>query len=127
MSIRIDKWLWAARFFKTRNLAKQAIDGGKVHLGRQRVKPSKEVEVGMVLTVRQSWDEKEVEITGLADQRRGASEAARLYRETEASIDKRALHAEQRKSLGMAGLRGTSKPTTKERRQLQRFKRDSLI
>lgn len=119
--VRIDKWLWAARFFKTRNLAKQAIDGGKIHLDGARIKPSKEIEVGMQLVIRQGWDEKVVDVVALSDQRRGAPEAALLYRETEASISARELKAEQRKAIG--GLRTGTKPTTKQRRQIHRFKR----
>ena len=70
--VRIDKWLWAARFFRTRALAKKAIEGGKVRIGGQRTKPSKEVKVGEVLIIRQGWDEKEVVVDNLSDQRRGA-------------------------------------------------------
>ena len=81
--IRIDKWLWAARFYKTRSLSKQAIDGGKIHCDGQRIKPSKEVTVGLVLTIRQDLDEKIVVVKALSAQRRGAPEAALLYEETE--------------------------------------------
>lgn len=122
--VRIDKWLWAARFFKTRSLAKQAIDGGKIHIAGQRVKASKEIEIGMSITIRQGWDEREVIVVALSEQRRGAPEAALLYAETEQSIEKRALKAEQRRALG-AGQAGTpTKPTGKQRRQIHRFKRD---
>lgn len=124
--VRIDKWLWAARFFKTRSLAKQAIDGGKVHVQGQRVKPSKDLELGMVLTIRQGWDEKIVEVTGLTDQRRGAPEAALLYAETAASQEARARKADQRRAFGEADLRTATKPTTKQRRQIHRFKRINL-
>ncbi|WP_018013440.1 RNA-binding S4 domain-containing protein [Teredinibacter turnerae] len=124
--VRIDKWLWAARFFKTRSLAKQAIDGGKVHVQGHRVKPSKDLELGMTLSIRQGWDEKVVEVSALSDQRRGAPEAAQLYRETEASIAARELKAAQRKAMGSADLRTASKPTTKQRRQIHRFKRITL-
>lgn len=122
--VRIDKWLWAARFFKTRSLAKQAIDGGKVHIDGQRVKASKEIETGMNITIRQGWDEREVIVVALSEQRRGAPEAALLYAETEQSIEKRAFKAEQRRALG-GGQAGTpTKPTGKQRRQIHRFKRD---
>ena len=84
--IRIDKWLWAARFFKTRAAAKTAIDGGKVHFQGQRCKVSKTVDVGDKLTIRQGFDEKTVVITGLSEQRRGAPEARLLYEETPESI-----------------------------------------
>ena len=94
--VRIDKWLWAARFFKTRTLAKQAIEGGKVHCDQQRVKASKEVVIGTQLTIRQGWDEKTVTITALSEQRRGAPEAAKLFEETQVSITKRQQASEQR-------------------------------
>ncbi|GAA5315060.1 MAG: ribosome-associated heat shock protein Hsp15 [Candidatus Pelagadaptatus aseana] len=120
--VRIDKWLWAARFFKTRSLAKQAIDGGKVHCGGQRVKPSKEIETGVHLTVRQGWDEKEIEVIKLSDQRRGAPEAILLYQETPASIQKREEQAVQRKALrGIIG-QPEHRPTKKQRRQIHRFR-----
>lgn len=125
--IRIDKWLWAARFFKTRSQAKQAVEGGKVHLNGQRLKPSKDIEVGMTLTIRQGWDEKTVDIRVLSDQRRGAPEAATLYQETEESIKNRALKAEQRKALSSSDLHPPTKPSTKQRRQIHRFKRDNLL
>lgn len=121
--VRIDKWLWAARFFKTRSLAKQAIDGGKVHLGGQRVKASKEIEVGLTLLIRQGWDEKEIIVIGLSEQRRGAAEAALLYEETQDSIKKRAVKAEQRKTAAQFMQTPDSKPNTKQRRQIHRFKR----
>ncbi|WP_439102266.1 RNA-binding S4 domain-containing protein, partial [Congregibacter sp.] len=73
--LRVDKWLWAARFFKTRSLAKAAIEGGKVQLSGQRVKVSREIAVGDQLRIRQGWDERDVIVLGLSDQRRGAPEA----------------------------------------------------
>ena len=119
--VRVDKWLWAARFFKTRNLAKQAIDGGKVHCDGHRVKPSKEITLGTLLTVRQGWDEKTVEVRGLSDQRRGAPEAMALYEETSDSAAKREAETEQRKAQHGSGpvLRG--RPTKKQRRQIHGF------
>ncbi len=120
--VRVDKWLWAARFFKTRNLAKQAIDGGKVHCDGQRIKPSKEIPVGVELTIRQGWDEKTVAVVSLSDQRRGAPEAALLYEETAASIAKREQEADQRKALRGTGLVADRRPNKKQRRQIHRFK-----
>ncbi len=120
--VRVDKWLWAARFFKTRNLAKQAIDGGKIHCDGQRIKPSKEIPVGVELTIRQGWDEKTVAVTALSDQRRGAPEAALLYSETAASIAKRETEADQRKALRGTGLVADRRPNKKQRRQIHRFK-----
>ena len=120
--LRLDKWLWAARFFKTRSLAKAAIEGGKVHLGGQRVKVSKEIAVGDTLQIRQGWDEKVIEIRALSDQRRGAPEAQLLYSETEASIKKRESEAEARKAAGGMIDRPERRPTKKQRRQIHRFK-----
>jgi ribosome-associated heat shock protein Hsp15 len=119
--IRIDKWLWAARFFKTRNLAKQAIEGGKIHCDGQRVKASKEMTVGLELTIRQDLTEKIVIVKALSDQRRGAPEAALLYEETEASKQKREKQAADRKA-GLANfIISDHKPNKKERRQIHRF------
>src|SRR5690606_23228334 len=95
--VRIDKWLWAARFFKTRNLAKQAIEGGKIQVDGQRVKASKELTTGMHLTIRQGFDEKQVVVRALSGQRRGAPEAALLYEETADSRERREAQALQRK------------------------------
>lgn len=125
--IRIDKWLWAARFFKTRMLAKQAIDGGKIHCDGQRVKPSKEALVGLELTIRQDWDEKTVVIKALSAQRRGAPEAALLYEETaesKALREKRA--AERRAGLGNF-IVSDHRPNKKERRHIHRFQRINLL
>lgn len=119
--VRLDKWLWAARFFKTRAIAKQAIEGGKVHYEGQRAKCSRNVELGARLVIRQGFDEKTVIIEAISDQRRGAPEALKLYRETEASIEKRETSAIQRKSM-----RGTAapdhRPNKKERRKIMQFK-----
>ncbi len=120
--VRLDKWLWAARLFKTRSQAKAAIEGGKVHCGGQRVKVSKEIVVGEILTVRQGFDKRELRVTALSDQRRGALEAALLYEETEASRQVREQRAAERKAAA-AGFRPSDhKPSKKERRQIQRWK-----
>lgn len=124
--VRIDKWLWAARFYKTRNIAKQAIDGGKVHCQGQRVKPSKEIECGVELTIRQGHDEKTVLVIALSDKRRGAPEAAKLYQETEASIAKREALSAQRKVLRGLDLAPDHRPTKKQRRQIHRFREQDL-
>lgn len=123
--VRVDKWLWAARFFKTRNLAKQAIEGGKVHLDGQRVKASKDLTVGMLLRVRQGWDEKEVRVLALSDQRRGADQAALLYEETPESIVRRTEQATQRKLAGALQGQPDGRPNKKQRRQIHRFKQDN--
>lgn len=120
--LRLDKWLWAARFFKTRSLAKAAIEGGKVRLDGQRVKVSKEISVGDILQVRQGWDEKTVVVQALSDQRRGAPEAQALYRETAESLEKREAEAAARKAAGGMIERPAHRPTKKQRRQIHRFK-----
>lgn len=120
--VRLDKWLWAARFFKTRNLAKQAIEGGKVHYNNARSKVSRDVELDAILTIRAGWDEKEVKVIALSDQRRGATEAHLLYIETEESIAKREANADQRKALRGLGLHNDERPNKKQRRQIHRFK-----
>lgn len=120
--VRIDKWLWAARFFKTRSLAKQAIEGGKVHVDGQRVKASKDLTVGLVLQIRQGYDEREVVVTALSEQRRGAPEAALLYQETPASLERRELTAQQRKLAGVLEPLSDGRPTKKQRRQIHQFK-----
>ncbi|MFT5032502.1 MAG: ribosome-associated heat shock protein Hsp15 [Bacteroidia bacterium] len=118
--VRLDKWLWAARFFKTRSLAKQAVEGGKVHYNGARCKVSKEVELAATLTIRQGYDEREVLVLELSDQRRGAPEAQRLYQETPDSIKQRELRAAQRKAFGPRA--DLIKPNKKQRRQIHRFK-----
>ncbi len=119
--VRIDKWLWAARFFRTRALAKKAIEGGKIRIDGQRVKPSKEIRVGESIIIRQGWDEKEVLVDKLSDQRRGAPDAALLYTETPDSVDQREQRAATKK-LANAGHRPTDhKPNKRERRQIHRF------
>lgn len=120
--LRLDKWLWAARFFKTRSLAKAAIEGGKVHLDGQRVKVSKEICVGALLQIRQGWDERVVVVKALSDQRRGAPEAQLLYQETAESIARREAEASARKAAGGMVDRPARRPTKKQRRQIHRFK-----
>lgn len=120
--LRLDKWLWAARFFKTRSLAKAAIEGGKVHLDGQRVKVSREIAVGDTLQIRQGWDEKIIVVKQLCDQRRGAPEAQRLYEETAGSITRREAEAAARKAAGGMIDRPAQRPSKKQRRQIHRFK-----
>jgi len=122
--VRIDKWLWAARFFKTRALAKAAIEGGKVHMAGQRVKASKELKVGIELTIRQGWDEKQIQIDALSDKRRGAPEAAALYSETEQSIIERERRAAERKAASSSHYPPDQRPNKKQRRQIHRFQRE---
>jgi len=121
--LRIDKWLWAARFFKTRSIAKTAIEGGKVHLDGQRVKVSREIAVGETLVIKQGWDEKEVVVLGLSAQRGPAPVARELYEETEGSIEKREREAQARKAAGGAVARPTQKPGKHQRKALERLRK----
>ncbi len=95
--VRLDKWLWAARFYKTRAVAREMIEGGKVHYNGQRSKPSKVVELHATLTLRQGNDERTVVIKGITEQRRPATEAVLMYEETAESIEKREKMAVARK------------------------------
>jgi ribosome-associated heat shock protein Hsp15 len=119
---RLDKWLWAARFFKTRNLAAQAISGGKVHVEDERVKPSRRVRPGSRLQIRRGPMEWQVVVLTLSSQRRPAKEAVLLYEETEESIARRNLASERRKREASKRIRGVGRPTKRDRRQLERFK-----
>ena len=120
--VRIDKWLWAARFYKTRTLAKTAIEGGKVQLAGQRVKVSREVSPGDILRIRQGWDEREVTVIATSERRCGAPIAQTLYEETQDSIHRRERAAEARKAAG-AMARPTQKPGKHERRALERLRK----
>lgn len=122
--IRLDKWLWAARFFKTRALAKKAIEGGKVHYDGGRAKTSKNVELGALIKVPQGWDVYEVEVTALSDQRRGAPEARKLYAETQESVERRAREAEARRLNNEVMQHPIKRPDKKQRRDIQRFQRE---
>ena len=119
--VRLDKWLWAARFYKTRALAKEAIEGGKVHCRGERCKPSKEVKVGDEVVLRAGYDERIVVIEQLSAVRRGAPQAQLLYRETDESISAREKAAQLRKA-GALGIQTDGRPTKKQRRQIHRFK-----
>lgn len=122
-SMRVDKWLWAARFYKTRSIAKAAIEGGKVHHNHERVKVSKEIRVGMELTIQQGLDKKTVVIKALSDMRGPAPIAQQLYEETSESIERRELIASQRKLHNLA--RPDHRPSKKDRRQISKFKQDN--
>lgn len=119
--VRLDKWLWAARFYKTRALAKEAIEGGKVHCRGERCKPSKEPRVGDELVLRAGYDERTVVIEQLSAVRRGAPQAQLLYRETADSVTAREQAAALRKA-GALGIQTDGRPTKKQRRQIHRFK-----
>lgn len=120
-AIRLDKWLWAARFYKTRSVARNMVDGGKVHYNGQRSKPSKIVEIGATITLRQGNEEKTIIVEQLSEQRQGAPEAQTLYRETSDSIAKRERQALARK-LNAHNPSPDRRPDKKQRRDLLKFK-----
>ncbi|BAE75590.1 Heat shock protein 15 [Sodalis glossinidius str. 'morsitans'] len=121
-AVRLDKWLWAARFYKTRALAREMIEGGKVHYNGQRSKPGKTMELGAEITLRQGNDERQVRVRALSDQRRPASDAQLLYQETDTSIAKREKMAEARKHNALTMPHPDRRPDKKERRNLIKFK-----
>jgi len=125
--VRLDKWLWAARFFKTRALAKAAIEGGKVLYDGQRCKVSRTVDEGALLKVRQGYDDKVVKVLKISEQRRGASEAQLLYEETAESIKKRMDEADRRRKFAQSNPLFDHKPNKKERRQISKFKEDTSL
>ncbi|AFJ45364.1 ribosome-associated heat shock protein Hsp15 [Shimwellia blattae] len=120
--VRLDKWLWAARFYKTRALAREMIDGGKVHYNGQRSKPSKLVETGALITLRQGNDQRTVIVREISEQRRPASDAAALYEETAESIARRESIALARKMNALSMPNPERRPDKKERRDLMKFK-----
>jgi ribosome-associated heat shock protein Hsp15 len=119
-TVRIDKWLWAARFFKTRSLATAALDHGKVRLNRERVKPAHPVRIGDSLEIDNGATEWEVVAQAISDKRGSAAVAQTLYRETEASLTKRQREAEQRKYFKEPGAALKGRPTKRDRRLLDR-------
>ena len=118
---RLDKWLWAARFFKTRSLATTAIETGKVHVDADRVKPAKEVRVGQVIHIRNRDFEIEVEVQALSNIRKGAPEAALLYVETTASIARRENAKLTGENEHAQRDRGLGRPTKKQLRDIKKF------
>ena len=119
-TVRIDKWLWAARFFKTRTLATDAVDGGKVRLNGERVKPARGVRVGDLLDIDNGATVWEVAVRDLSEVRGSATIAQALYAETEASVAKRQREAEQRKYFSEPATAIKGRPTKRDRRQLDR-------
>jgi len=121
--VRLDKWLWAARFYKTRGLAAEAIDGGKVQLNGERAKRAKSVQVGDEVRVRSGPYEHVVEVTGVAERRGSAAIAATLYRETEASRAARETVAAHVKAMQVQTRYESGRPTKRDRRQLDELRR----
>ncbi len=123
---RLDKWLWAARFYKTRSIAADAVDSGKVRVDGDRAKTAKEVKTGMLISVRSKEFEIEVAVTGLSNVRRGAPEAALLYTETEQSKTKRDNAKLTREDDNGIRERGAGRPTKRQQRDIKRFTGMSL-
>ena len=122
--VRLDKWLWAARFFKTRNLAIEAINGGHVHLNGGRSKPARAVKLDDELRIKKGSVEFVVTVVALSDKRGPASIAQTLYQESEASIAARAEYAEQRRLIAASGMHAPQRrPNKRDRRQIHRFTR----
>ncbi|HKF16801.1 MAG TPA: S4 domain-containing protein [Candidatus Dormibacteraeota bacterium] len=121
--VRIDKWLWAARFFKTRSLAGEAVEGGKVHVNGDRVKAARSLKAGDRLSIRRGPEEVELVVLALAEQRGSAAVAEALYQETEASVARRLALAEQRRMFANATPRLSGRPDKKSRREIVRFTR----
>ncbi|MDC9590269.1 ribosome-associated heat shock protein Hsp15 [Xenorhabdus sp. XENO-10] len=125
-AVRLDKWLWAARFYKTRSIAREMIEGGKVHYNGQRSKPSKLVELNAKIKLRQGNDEKTVTVLALSSHRRSATEAQQLYQETAESITNREKVALARKMNALTMPHPDRRPDKKERRTLIKFKNTKL-
>jgi ribosome-associated heat shock protein Hsp15 len=122
--VRLDKWLWAARFFKTRALATEAVHGGRIHVGGQRVKPSRAVRPGETLRIQRDSSEYIVIVRALSDRRGPAREAALLYEETAESRQRREEHAEQRRLHATNFPRLEGRPTKQDRRRIVHFIRN---
>lgn len=120
--VRIDKWLWAARFFKTRSLATEAVDAGRVRLDGERIKPARNVKCGDLLQIDNGSTEWEVEVRALADKRGSAEIAQKLYAETASSITKRQQEAERRRYFHEPAQEIKGRPTKRDRRMLDRSK-----
>lgn len=121
-STRLDKWLWSARFYKTRAIAKQMIDGGKVFYNGQRTKSGKAVAIGDTVSVRQGFEEKEVIVVALAEKRQDAAFAQTLYEETKESAQRRERNALARKQGILLSPASDHKPDKKQRRQIRQLK-----
>lgn len=119
--VRIDKWLWAARFFKTRALANEAVNGGKVHRGGQRIKPAQIVQIEDSYEILRGQDRLEIIVRNLSDRRGSAQVATALYQETEASRNRRQREAEQRKLAALQKPARNRRPNKQERRKIRQF------
>jgi ribosome-associated heat shock protein Hsp15 len=122
LSLRLDKWLWAARLFKTRAIARDAVQSGKVQYNGQRSKPGKIVELAASIKVPHGYDFKELIVLELSEQRRGAPMAQLMYQESEASMQQRQSNAEARKLSAFHSPKPDHRPDKKQRRQIIQFK-----
>ncbi len=121
-TVRLDKWLWAARFFKSRKNAVEAISGGKVHLNGARVKPSRNVQVNDQLSITRNNEKYKITVLGVNDKRRPASEARALYEESEESYEARQQAREMRKLNSASVVRPAKRPNKKQRRQIEKWR-----
>lgn len=120
--VRLDKWLWAVRLYKTRALAREMVQGGKVHYNGQRCKPSKQVDIGATIRLAQGFDEKQISVLKLLEKRVAAPIAVTCYEETEQSKQKREENALARKNNAFFAPHPDHKPDKKQRRELIKFK-----
>lgn len=120
--VRLDKWLWAARFFKTRGLARTAVQAGKVQYNGQRTKPAKVVELDATIELPRGHDRMTITVTGLSEHRGNATKAAELYQELAASLAKREENAAARKANALYNPHPEQRPNSKQRRELIKFK-----
>jgi ribosome-associated heat shock protein Hsp15 len=120
--MRLDKWLWAARFFKTRSLAVRACDLGRIAANGQPAKPAREVKAGEMLQIRNEGGEFQVEVLGLSEVRGPAAVAQTLYRETDASREARAKVAAERKAMAQSEVVPAGRPSKRDRREINRFR-----
>jgi len=121
--VRVDKWLWAARFFKTRSAATEAVLGGHVHVGGERAKPAKEIRVGDTLEIRRGEIRWTVAVTGIADRRGSATQAAALYEETPESLAAREQQRLERRLARPLGADLGARPTKQARRRIEALRR----
>lgn len=117
--VRIDKWLWAARFYKSRSLSTAAVDGGHIHVNGERVKPSRAVAIGECVEITKKGFTIEVAVLALADRRGSAAQAQLLYQETESSQTRRALITQQRTQFGSWGYASQKRPDRRDRRRIR--------
>jgi ribosome-associated heat shock protein Hsp15 len=119
--LRVDKWLWAARFYRTRTLAAAAVEAGQVRVGGERVKPARAVRAGDVVTIRKAGLEWNAEVTAVAERRGSATDAAKLYRESDASRKAREDEVARRRAAAAGVPQAAGRPTKRERRKLEDF------